>query len=193
MLLFWIFPFPRFNHWQLPEALFGFRDRLRLRYGLQAPPRGMRFGPRGIMPIAPGQNGCHIPEPASSHFLKRTLRVWNCFTLAFSVVSPVVGLYAIFGFRTWLPRCLDTCHGAVPGHASVRKTSPHSFSNPSYGRETRMSRYHLGYLKPARKVCDKYQDTFDPPINTVGFPRAEYCKQAPSVFSLTVGLPLHTS
>jgi hypothetical protein len=51
------------------------------------------------MPIASGQNGCHIPEPASSHFLKRTLRVWNCFTLAFSVVSPVVGLYAIFGIQ----------------------------------------------------------------------------------------------
>ncbi len=87
---------------------------MRLRYGLQAPPRGMRFGPRGIMPIAPGQNGCHIREPASSHFLKRTLSVWNCFTLGFSVVSPVVGLSV---FRTWLPevsgylpwRCAWSC------------------------------------------------------------------------------------
>ncbi|SFW39360.1 APC family permease [Nitrosovibrio sp. Nv17] len=31
--------------------------------------------------------------------LKRSMSVWNCFTLGFSVVSPVVGLYAIFGVQ----------------------------------------------------------------------------------------------
>lgn len=36
---------------------------------------------------------------AQPHALKRTLSVWNCFTLGFSVVSPVVGLYAIFGVQ----------------------------------------------------------------------------------------------
>ncbi|HVW64142.1 MAG TPA: hypothetical protein VHB01_03940, partial [Nitrosospira sp.] len=51
------------------------------------------------MSIDPGYNGCPIPDPASSHTLKRTLSVWNCFTLGFSVVSPVVGLYAIFGVQ----------------------------------------------------------------------------------------------
>jgi amino acid transporter len=31
--------------------------------------------------------------------LRRSMSVWNCFTLGFSVVSPVVGLYAIFGVQ----------------------------------------------------------------------------------------------
>lgn len=31
--------------------------------------------------------------------LCRSMSVWNCFTLGFSVVSPVVGLYAIFGIQ----------------------------------------------------------------------------------------------
>ncbi|SCY61540.1 APC family permease [Nitrosospira sp. Nsp13] len=51
------------------------------------------------MAIDPARSGSYIPDSVSSHSLKRTLSVWNCFTLGFSVVSPVVGFYAIFGVQ----------------------------------------------------------------------------------------------
>ena len=52
------------------------------------------------MPVKQSLDGpaCHAAA-AEAHTLKRTLSVWNCFTLGFSVVSPVVGLYAIFGVQ----------------------------------------------------------------------------------------------
>jgi amino acid transporter len=52
------------------------------------------------MSINQGQDGFSSDAAmAKPHALKRTLSVWNCFTLGFSVVSPVVGLYAIFGVQ----------------------------------------------------------------------------------------------
>ncbi len=36
----------------------------------------------------------------SGNTLNRSLSVWNCLTIGFAVVSPVVGLYAIIGVQT---------------------------------------------------------------------------------------------
>ncbi len=37
---------------------------------------------------------------AAPDSLNRSMTIWNSFTMGFAVVSPVVGLYAIFGLQT---------------------------------------------------------------------------------------------
>ncbi len=54
------------------------------------------FPPADIPPPDVGP-GCGIIHGTDR--LRRSMSVWNCFTLGFSVVSPVVGLYAIFGVQ----------------------------------------------------------------------------------------------
>lgn len=60
-------------------------------------------------PDVPVSNSFPIPDRTESETLNRSMSIWSSFTMGFAVVSPVVGLYAIFGLQNvvtgggWLP------------------------------------------------------------------------------------------